>query len=471
VPETFGVDMDEPDNAERTMLWPSLADDPGESADVASTAGMDPHETATAQPRTLASEPNILELAVAEVAAAGVAGESRAIRLLYLIITSRLLERPCSIALKGPSAGGKSFLVGQTLELFPPSAYYALSAMSDWALAYDTEPLAHRMLVIYEAAGFQSDIASYLTRSLLSEGRVDYVTVDKGKSGLTSRRIIREGPTGLITTTTAVSLHPENETRLLSLTVVDTPEQTQAVMLAHARRTRADRDRAVWHEFQSWLAEQPTGVEIPYAETLAAAIPPVAVRLRRDFPTLLHLISANALLHQRSRLRTSEGAVIASLDDYAVVRELVWDLMADAAERSVSQTVRETVATVAVLCRDDVLGEGVTQTAVAAHLGIDKSTAQRRSKVAANRGFLRNLEHRRGHAARLVIGDQLPADGSLLPTASDLERLHGCSPDGNEPRGVDFDYPRTNFATGDDDPAAPQDLTATSALGPAGDRT
>ena len=53
------------------------------------------------------------------------------------------------------------------LEHFPPGAYYALSAMSERALAYSEEPLKHRMLVIYEAAGMTGDFASYLVRSLL----------------------------------------------------------------------------------------------------------------------------------------------------------------------------------------------------------------------------------------------------------------------------------------------------------------
>ena len=40
------------------------------------------------------------------------------------------------------------------------------------------------------------------------------------------RLIEREGPTGLLVTTTAISLHAENETRLISIPVDDTPEQT-----------------------------------------------------------------------------------------------------------------------------------------------------------------------------------------------------------------------------------------------------
>lgn len=156
------------------------------------------------QPPRLASEPHLLDLVARELAASGVAGETRLVELLYLVLTSRLLERPCSVVVKGPSAGGKSFLVAQVLALFPPAAYYALSAMSERALAYDREPVVHRMLVLYEAAGVSSHIAGYLMRSLLSEGRINYVTVVKTKNGLEPRHISREGPTGLITTTTAL---------------------------------------------------------------------------------------------------------------------------------------------------------------------------------------------------------------------------------------------------------------------------
>ena len=102
--------------------------------------------------------------------------------------------------------------------------------MSERALAYSDEPLKHRILVIYEAAGMDSEFGSYLIRSLLSEGRLRYETVEKTKEGLVSKVIEREGPTGLITTTTALRLHPENETRMLSLTVTDTPEQTQGCL-------------------------------------------------------------------------------------------------------------------------------------------------------------------------------------------------------------------------------------------------
>ncbi len=98
------------------------------------------------------------------------------------------------------------------------------------------------------------EMQSYLIRSLLSEGKVRYVTVEKTKAGLNSRLIEREGPTGLIVTTTAVRLHPENETRLLSLTVNDSPAQTKAVLLAHANGSGRGGNVEPWHDLQAWLA-------------------------------------------------------------------------------------------------------------------------------------------------------------------------------------------------------------------------
>ncbi len=235
--------------------WPPETADPSTPSD----------GPATVQPPALANEADILELVRRELAVAGVAGEGRLVKLLYLAITSRLFERPCSVVVKGPSAGGKSYVVQQVLGLFPPEVYYALSAMSERALAYDDTSLVHRMLVLYEAAGLSGDMASYLMRSLLSEGRISYVTVTKTKQGLGPQRIERAGPTGLITTTTAVRLHPENETRLLSLTVSDSPEQTRAVLLAHAIGPPGERDRERWHAFQSWVAGTGAEVVVAYA--------------------------------------------------------------------------------------------------------------------------------------------------------------------------------------------------------------
>jgi hypothetical protein len=250
----------------------------------------------------LAREGRILDSFAETLERSRVAGETRVLKLLYLALTSRLLEKPVSIAVKGPSSGGKSYLTVRVLSFFPDSAYHALTGMSERTLAYSEEPIKHRFLVIYEAEGMSGDFATYLICSLLSEGRVRYETVEKTRDGIKARLIEREGPTGLIVTTTAVKLHPENETRLLSLTVTDTREQTRGLFSMLSEEEKGEADRKPWHVLQQWL-ESPSAtrsVTIPYARSLAEMVPPLAVRLRRDFGALLSLIRAHAILHQRA---------------------------------------------------------------------------------------------------------------------------------------------------------------------------
>jgi MarR family len=370
--------------------------------------------------QALAEEPDILSHFAEALARSGVAGEATIAKLLYLALTSRLLEKPVSIALKGPSSGGKSYLVERVLSFLPESAYYALTAMSDRTLAYSEEPIKHRFLVIFEAAGMRGDFATYLMRSLLSEGRVRYETVEKTSEGIKPRLIEREGPTGLIVTTTAVKLHPENETRMLSLTVTDTQDQTRAVMAALAEEAgEAGPNFEPWHALQLWLESAEHRVSIPYAKILADLIPPVAVRLRRDFGALLNLIRSYALLHQATRERDDEGRIVVTIEDYAAVRNLVADLVSDGIEVTVPKTVRETVEAIKRL-REASSGEPVTVVELAQELKLDRSAVSRRVRNAKDRGYLRDLEENLRKPSRLVLGDDLPDDVQILPKPEDV---------------------------------------------------
>ena len=376
--------------------------------------------------REIAEAPDILGLFTLALAARGVVGEERAARLIYLALISRLTEsrKPVSIAVKGPSGGGKSFTAENVVDFFPESAYYALSAMSERALVYSEEPLSHRFLIVYEAAGLQGEIASYMIRSLLSEGCIRYETVDKASDGLKGRLIERDGPTGLLVTTTSIDLHAENETRLLSITVDDTTEQTRDILLALADGGGVtgsfDRPGGVeqWRALQTWLESQERRVVIPYAKALAEKVPPIAVRLRRDFGAVLALIRAHAFLHQASRDRDVDGRIIATIDeDYATVRDIVADVIAEGVESSISATMRETVEAVVVLAKD---GATVSVAQVTKTLQLDKSSTSRRVRSAIKRGFLKNLEEKKRQTYRLVVGDPLPSDVTILPAVSEL---------------------------------------------------
>lgn len=381
-------------------------------------------DTAWAACADLAQRNDILATFTKAIAADGVVGEERTVKLIYLAVTSRVLDAVVSLILKGPSSAGKSYTTERVLRYFPEAAFYALSAMSERSLAYSDEPVSHRMMVFYEAAGIRGDFATYLLRTLLSEGCIRYDTVEKTPEGMRPRQIVRPGPAGALITTTEVQLHAENETRMLSVSVMDTKEQTARILEAQAHENHVAPDRAAWLALQTWIASAEHRVTIPFAAVLAKAIPPVAVRLRRDFPQVLNLIRAHAVLHQATREKDANGRIVATLDDYAAVRELVYDLISDGVEATVPATVRATVAAVEQITKDSGNSASVTVAQVAAKLNLDKSAAMRRVQTTIKRGYLKNLEERKGHAAQLVIGDKMPDDVVVLPTRETLE--DGC---------------------------------------------
>jgi len=383
------------------------------------------------EPPALAREPSILDRMADQLERAGLVGERRAAKLVHLVLTSRLLEAPLCAAIKGPSSAGKNHLAARVLALFPPSAFYQLTGMSERNLAYDTEPLKHRILVVGEAAGLAGGVGAYLLRSLISEHRLRYQTTEKGNGRFASRLIEREGPTGLLTTTTSVQLDVELETRILSIPIDDSREQTAAIVRATAGNwdgsgAVAPIDPKPWHALQAWLEGAEHRVVIPFARQLTDAIPPVAVRLRRDVGALMSLIATHALLHQAQRERDRHGQIIATREDYGEVYRLVIDLVSEGVGASVSPQTRETVEATQVIAG----AGGASLTALAKRLGLDKSAVSRRVEKAIKDGFLVNLEQRAGVEARIVANpDQpLPEAVKVLPppeTVAPLRKKSG----------------------------------------------
>lgn len=369
---------------------------------------------------------DILSRAANALSGTGLMMRDHEVKLLYLAVTSRVLQRPVSVVVKGQSSAGKSYVVNKTLELFPPEAFYARTVMSPTALKYTPESFVHRMLVIYEADGLPSGTGEMLIRSLLSEGHISYdVTVADDHGKFTTQTGCKEGPTGLLLTTTRDRVHAENETRLISLELRDSPDITKAIMRS-AATPHPELDVEPWHEMQRWLATAEHRVVISFAEPLVDLIPPRSARLTRDVPTLLSLIKSNAILHQRTRDRDTDGHIMATLEDYGVVREIYGPLLDQGVEASVPDEVRETVA--ALKSYQATTSLEATQADVLAELNrgrpqpLDKSTVSRRVNRAIELGYVRNLETRGpGYEARLVVGESMPSDGALLPNVEELQ--------------------------------------------------
>jgi len=277
----------------------------------------------------LAKNPELLYKIQKEFERLGLVGEKENALLLYLALVSRLLQKPISIVIKSGSSAGKSFLIKIILNLFPKDTYIELTGLSPKSLIYLKEEFKHKFLIIFEVHGFRDDdYTEHLIRTLLSENKITYAVVEKNNNdGHETKIIEREGPTGLITTTTLSNIHDENETRLFSITLDEKSDQTKDIKLNIAKSyglTSSNENNDVLNDLlnlQKILDTHP--VFIPFAEILAELTPDEPLRIRRDFQRILAVIEASALLHQYQRETKEYNGIkhiVAGLEDYFIAK-------------------------------------------------------------------------------------------------------------------------------------------------------
>lgn len=375
----------------------------------------------------LVTKPSVLDELEREIRKQGFAGSANIPKLVYLVFLTGMLERPVSMVIKGPSGSGKSFSLDAAKQFVPPSAYEEFQGMTEKALVYlKGLNLKHRHLVIGEASGMADGNGRTLIRQLISEGRVRYATVQSTDKGLIGSELpVLEGPMGLIMTTTATGLHPEDESRMLSVNMVDTPEQIADALMAQALGTNGKGkplDTEPWYALHEYIRTGSTRVEVPFAGEIAKRLPRTHDRIKRDFPQILSLIKAHALLHSYNRNTVEGDVLLANADDYATVRDLINEPLSQGLAVAVPDSMRILVESVEKLVDKDMFvnGNGVSQTKLSEFLNRDQSVISRNVKKALEQGYLQNENAGQGREARLTVGERKLPSGSVLPTVEEL---------------------------------------------------
>lgn len=356
---------------------------------------------------------------------AGHAGDAVVVKFVYLVAASRFFDRPANLAVIAASSAGKSHAVGMGLRALPAEAFYEMSAASDKALIYSDEPIKHRVLVMAEAAGISGGVMAYTLRTLLSEGVIRYEVTDFDKRGTDT--ITREGPTGLIVTSTK-PLETELGTRIHHHHVAETVEQTHAVLRviagAAAGRREPDGGFRSLEALQRRLEDlRDVKVVVPFAEAVVDCMETSPMRMRRDFTTVMTFIKAHALLHYGARRTDEHGVLQATIADYAAVHELMAVSLAELAQTALGEHLVHTVVTVGDILEEQgaVGSRDVRVPELAARLGLDESSVRRRVMKLVDAGYLNDFGGGRGGTPhRLTIGAPLPADRAVLPSPSEV---------------------------------------------------
>jgi hypothetical protein len=306
----------------------------------------------------------------------------------------------------------------------------SFTTLSERALLYYEGDFAHKILSMGEASGTEEkSLQDYLLRELISEGRLRYPVPQKVEGqGIVTVTIEKNGPVSFVVTTTKAALHPENETRMLSLEIDDSEEQTRRVLdkvaeMVGMNTAKAAVDFEPWRNFQDWLALGPRVVSIAFAKELGRLILSAhAPRLRRDFSQILLAIKGHALLNQHHREVDERGHIVADIDkDYVPVAELMGGIMREASGVGIEPALQQTIEAVKVACADRPCDEGATAFEIAKLLKLDNSAAWRRLQVGMTKGFIVNLETRERQRGRYRITDQEVEPEPLLPSAEAIK--------------------------------------------------
>jgi hypothetical protein len=388
--------------------------------------------------------PDPLQLVCEAVAAMGYAGDPQPVLVQYLAATTRLLklrrgQMPAHLLAVGAPSLGKSFSMQTALALLPPEAKHEVDAGSPRVLIYDDADLRHKVLCFAEIDSIprgEDNPAASAVRNLLQDHALHYKVVirDPESGDFTVRTVHREGPTVLMSSAVR-AVSGQLGTRLFVLPVPDDAERVRGVLQGQARlelEPPADAPRELV-AFQAYLQRlAPWDVVVPFAQPLASLIArgPVVPRLQRDFARLLSMIKGAAVLRHRHRRRDSRGRLVAELEDYATVRDLVGDLY-EASVTGATETVRKVVQAVREAREEGVAR--VSYSEVARRLGMHHQQVRRAVEVAERHGWLENQTRgRRGAAADLVPGEPLP-DRMGLPTADEVAAAWNPPPPGDGP--------------------------------------
>jgi hypothetical protein len=270
---------------------------------------------------------------LADCDALGIVGEPELVLGLYVVGTSRLLDRPLSAIVYGKSSTGKSYTVNEVARLFPPHQVVFATRMTAQAI-YHMDSVAHKFFVAGERSRVQNDEAADATaalRQLQSDRRITKQITEKSPEGKhVTREVKVEGPIAYVETTTLQRdrIFPEDLNRALLLGTDESEDQTRQILKRYAEHygesSRKVDTEAIIDRHRLFQVElEKRAVVIPFADRLMDALPARKVEARRVGPQVLSVIEAVTILFQFSRKPDKQDRLIATADDYAIAKRIL----------------------------------------------------------------------------------------------------------------------------------------------------
>lgn len=368
---------------------------------------------------------NILDVLEAELRKQGFAGSANIPKIVYLAATSRIFAEPISLVVMGPSGSGKTHAIESGLQFIPPEAIESIAGMSEKALPYLSGiSLKNRVLYLGEAAGMADGNGRAYLRQLMTEGKLDYLTVQKSSSGLKGEKLPTvEGPISFMMATTANYVHHEDQSRMLNLNTDESMSRIKEALKNKAlglSKLEVQLDLRPWHELQNHIVSNNYKIIIPYAEKIVDLTDVTNIKIQRDFPKFISTIKACALVHFNQRDKDREGKIIANETDYRIAYDLLREPISHGLEKSVKPGIAEVIEAVMQITKTGMRADGISLSQLAEFMKRDRSVVGRNIHAATSQGYLTNENPGQGREAKVKLGDRKLPSGDILPSPEEL---------------------------------------------------
>lgn len=248
--------------------------------------------------------PGLLKWTGDQLGQSGIIGEEKNRMILYVAMTSRLLESPISVFCVAKSGLGKSYLQERVAACMPDHSKLENTQFTANSFFYfGRKELSHMIVLIEDMDGAQDVL--FPIRELQSKKRISKTFTEKDRNGkLKTRTVIVEGPVSVIGSTTRDRIYEDNANRSILIHLDDSQEQdqrvnahTQAVDAAQVDGDRQQRAQVQLQHIQRVL--RPIKVINPYAPLIT--LPSEVFKPRRTLGLLLGFIKAITFYHQFQR--------------------------------------------------------------------------------------------------------------------------------------------------------------------------
>ena len=271
------------------------------------------------QAQALLRDPLFLHRAMNKIGELGIIGEERNRTILFLAGLTKDQGQPVSVLVKGQSSSGKSNLVRTVVQMFPPECVLSRASLSSKAPLFGEQSFEGKLLYMFEYRGLKD--AQFLIRLQQSEGIIshEFTTVAGHHRG--TQVATRRGVPVVFTTTTTGRVFEDDETRYLSISIDESPDQT--LEIAEAAISKPGRPSepplAVWHEAVRLLGAQKVQVSFPdWFRFIVSKLPISQVRVRRDWGRFLAFCKIIASCRRWTPSRKPAREIAIEFPDYCV---------------------------------------------------------------------------------------------------------------------------------------------------------